>query len=150
MRALVTITAVVAMFVAMGCAQVDDLQTAQVDTISAVSGVVLDATGNAFTATVTYDDSKMTLEEAQLVLDNVGVTTDVDISVTGSDENPSVLDGFTSPYTELSASNPQWDMFDPAFDIQVLSSAADDIEHLAWDFVDPEVIVDLLCPPGHM
>ena len=126
----------------IGCADTD----VQTDNFSeTVSAVVLDAAGSTYNVSLTYAPEALTLEQAQLLLSNVGISTSAtpDIGV--------VDPGRDSPLGtfEVPKDDPSFDYYEYAFTVDVFSaSLADQIDDRTWTWIDTELVLDL-CPPGH-
>jgi len=138
MRIAICIIALFAMITTFDCTL---LETDAPPTDNVSSAVLVDSDG-LYTVSVTYDPAEITLQQATLVLDSVQVFHQ-DITVETVNDWQSPLEGYVLP-----AQNPHWEEDNHPVEISVATSGID-VDTSTWDFVDPAVIMDILCPPGH-
>ena len=138
MKTVICIIAATLTFAGLSCVD-RDIDEPLTDSVS--SAVLVDSDG-LYTVSVTYDPDKITLQQATLVLDSVQVLHQ-DATVEAVNDWQSPLEGYVLP-----AQNPHWEEDNHHVEISVATSGID-VDTSTWDFVDPSVIMDILCPPGH-
>ena len=137
MRIAICIIAIFAMIATFDCTI---LETDEHLTDNISSTVLVDS-DSLYTASVTYNADEITLQEATLVLDSV--------QVFHQDATVEVFNDWQSPlHGVLPAHNPHWEEDNHLVESSVTTSGID-VDTSTWDFVDPAVIMDILCPPGH-
>ena len=137
MRIAICIIAIFAMIATFDCTI---LETDEALTDNVSSTVLVDS-DSLYTASVTYNPDEVTLQQATLVLDS--------IQVFHQDATVEVFNDWQSPlHGVLPEHNPHWEEDNHLVEISVTTSGID-VDTSTWDFVDPALIMDILCPPGH-
>jgi hypothetical protein len=134
-------------FLVAGCTQIDDVS--QDNTRQTVSAVVqADSVAQAtFIVTVTFDSSAVTVAEAQELVDNVGVSTDVSIGVFEAEDSAFVVPAADTHWNIPGDHGFEVEVvFDPNFDAIDMGDL--DPDDYNWEWID---LADVQgwCPPGH-